>query len=74
MSDFIDLTDFRMKFCFIVGMNVNDVVTGLRRLLPNFNIIPVPEGSSVTEDLRIDRIRVYYDPHTLEVTSPPVSG
>ena len=45
----------------LVGMNADVACEFLAELKPDFSIIPVHEDAAVTEDYRLDRIRVYYD-------------
>lgn len=65
---------FIMNFPTLVGMNVDDAIEGLKYLLPGFEIVKVPIRTSVIQDIRLRRIRVYYDPNTFKVVYPPESG
>mmetsp|Transcript_30093 Transcript_30093/g.59771 ORF Transcript_30093/g.59771 Transcript_30093/m.59771 type:complete len:477 (+) Transcript_30093:633-2063(+) len=57
----------------LVGMNADAACELLKELKPDFSIIPVHEDAAVTEDYRLDRIRVYYDDDGL-VSKIPVVG
>ena len=70
----MDITKLQMRFDGLVGEDVRYVVAALNALLSDFEIVPIPVGSVVTRDLRPKRIRVYYDPDTLEVVYDPVNG
>ncbi|CAF1550563.1 unnamed protein product [Rotaria sordida] len=57
----------------LVGMPVNEAVAAIKSENPSLNVIPVAEHSPVTMDLRMDRVRVFFDANN-QVSSAPSIG
>jgi hypothetical protein len=57
-----------------VGKNVDSAMQIISKDRPSLIVVKLPEESIVTLDFRLDRVRVFYDPVTLHVTSIPAIG
>ena len=58
----------------LVNTNVDAAVALISSQNPGLLVQKVPQGSMVTMDFREDRVRVYYDTDTNQVTRPPNIG
>ena len=56
----------------LVGKPVADAVAELKAAHPALKVLPVPSGSMVTMDYRLDRVRVFHD--SGKVSAPPQRG
>ena len=56
----------------LVGMDSERAIECLESQYPNFQIVAVEEGSMVTMDYRMDRIRVYTDSQGRVATTPNI--
>lgn len=45
----------------LVGLPADEAVKRIQTANPALNVLIVPEGSAVTRDFRVDRVRVYAD-------------
>ncbi|CAF1016384.1 unnamed protein product [Rotaria sordida] len=57
----------------LVGMPVNEAVGIIHCEDPDLEVIPIAEGFEVTDDIRYDRVRVFFD-HNFRVSSIPRLG
>ena len=56
------------------GRNVDEAVEEIRQANSNLNVVKLPKGSMVTKDLRMDRVRVFYNTETNLVEGTPYTG
>ena len=56
------------------GEDVEEALKKIKDERPELTVVKVESGSMVTMDYRLDRVRVYFDPETNKVTSPPKLG
>ena len=57
----------------LVGKTGEEAKEIIQQENPNLNIQVLPEGSPVTRDLRMDRVRIFVNENG-QVTSPPRIG
>nr|ATL64851.1 eglin C [Hirudinaria manillensis] len=62
------------SFPDVVGKTVEQAREYFRLHHPQYDVIFLPEGSPVTLDLRYNRVRVFYNPHTNLVNHTPYAG
>ncbi|KAL6765043.1 maize proteinase inhibitor [Haematococcus lacustris] len=55
-----------------VGAKVDDAEALIKQEAPDATVIRVPDGSMVTADYRLDRVRIYYKDNV--VRDPPRRG
>ena len=51
----------QIDFTQFVGRQADEVVAAIRASDSSLNVQKIPEGSPVTRDFRIDRVRVFHD-------------
>ncbi|CAF1557560.1 unnamed protein product [Rotaria sordida] len=57
----------------LVGVPVDGAVEAIKSENPSLNVIPLAEGTVLTADLRLDRVRVFFDANN-QVSSVPIIG
>ncbi len=62
--------DGLIKWFGFCGQGVDKVVDYLSKRYPDLKIHKVPKGAFVTDDLRPNRVRVYYDQDGLVCSDP----
>ena len=60
------------KWPSLVGATVARATVLIEASNPTVRVIPVEEGSPVTKDYRLDRVRVFYDASNIVATAPRV--
>eukprot|EP00939_MAST-03C_sp_MAST-3C-sp1_P003294 g3294.t1 len=84
----VDMSQIRNPFASLSGSqarkgmwpelkdsDVDTAVQVIKSQRPDLRtVVKLPEGSMVTKDYRLDRVRVYYDTSTNKVTKAPMAG
>lgn len=58
----------------VEGMNVDQAVQKLKSSDPSLEVVKMLETDGATEDMKNNRVRVYYDPQTKRVLRQPGRG
>ena len=62
----------KTKWPELKNQNVKEAIEIIKKERPDLNVFKVIEGSKVTQDIRNNRVRVYYNKQTNKVTKQPV--
>jgi hypothetical protein len=74
IDDALGDNNSKITWPLLVGKNVDYAMQIISEDRPDVLVVKLPEGSIVTLDFRLDRVRVFYDPVTIRVTSIPMIG
>ena len=51
----------QLDFSQLVGLDVDVAVSKIKEMDASLSVQAIPEGSAVTKDYRMDRVRVFFD-------------
>ena len=51
----------QLDFSQLVGLDVDVAVSKIKEMDASLSVQAIPEGSGVTKDYRMDRVRVFFD-------------